>query len=57
MSLRNHDQGQGDKHRDGGQTLGSWALFTVDSNDLASWKSVGKLNLGFCLEGKKFKGL
>lgn len=42
MSLRNYDQGQGDKHRAGGETSGSWALFTLDSNDLASWKSVGK---------------
>lgn len=40
-----------------GNTLGSWAVFTVASNDLASSKPVGKLNPGFCLEGKKFKGL
>lgn len=40
-----------------GRDLGSWALFTVDSNDLASWKSAGKLNPGFCLEAEKFKGL
>lgn len=36
-----------------GNTLGSWALFAVASNDPPSWKSAGKLNPGVLPGGQE----